>query len=361
MNNCCDVREKIVDVDCLHEPGRFILGTLPGCMPSLFTVRFRCPADYAAGEMIVVKGVEMPVMTSQMEAAGTSIFKLGAVVMCEIDMDRNLAFIRTGGAGSGEDVAFQTSDLMYYIDPLGDDSPNNPGGTDSPFKTLAGAGRAAWENIVMNPLGKLVFSFNPGTYELTEAERVFMTEATHPLGILFKGTYDNEKPVIKVDQLTQRKGHREFQRFKVEIIGSAGARAISILENATLRLRDSEVMINNSHRYVFGPNCDGTLILIGTIKVNGDGNGLNSIFNCHRGTLWANDARISLENIDSVTGATAEVNAGHLNFTRTTFSGSITGRRYQAINCGVIYTNNAGPNFIPGTITGSTATGGVYS
>lgn len=98
-NNCC-VKGSIVDVNCTHEEGRFVFCSLPGCLPSLFTARFIAPADYTAGDVVMVKGKELPVRTPGMSAATSDIFKAGAIIHCDIDLDRELAFFWLG-SGSG--------------------------------------------------------------------------------------------------------------------------------------------------------------------------------------------------------------------------------------------------------------------
>lgn len=51
---------------------------------------------------------------------------------------------------------------------------------------------------------------------------------------------------------------------------------------------------------------------------------------------------------------------GRVDMLSVTFSGSFTGKRYEATGLGAIFTNNAGETYIPGTIAGTTATGGIY-
>jgi hypothetical protein len=43
-----------------------------------------------------------------------------------------------------------------------------------------------------------------------------------------------------------------------------------------------------------------------------------------------------------------------------TFSGAATGKRYNAVSNGVIRTNGAGANYLPGDAAGTTTTGGQY-
>jgi hypothetical protein len=51
---------------------------------------------------------------------------------------------------------------------------------------------------------------------------------------------------------------------------------------------------------------------------------------------------------------------GTLNLASMTFSGSATGKRYDAASNAVIYTNGASTTYLPGDAAGTTATGGLY-
>jgi len=51
---------------------------------------------------------------------------------------------------------------------------------------------------------------------------------------------------------------------------------------------------------------------------------------------------------------------GRVDMINMTFSGTFTGKRYEAMGLGAIFTNNAGENYIPGSIAGTTASGGLY-
>lgn len=46
--------------------------------------------------------------------------------------------------------------------------------------------------------------------------------------------------------------------------------------------------------------------------------------------------------------------------TSMTFSGSATGKRYDVATNGVINTNGGGATYFPGSVAGTTATGGQY-
>jgi hypothetical protein len=60
--------------------------------------------------------------------------------------------------------------------------------------------------------------------------------------------------------------------------------------------------------------------------------------------------------VDASAGGTIQIGSGYC-----TFSGTWSGTRYVAVLNGTINTNGAGVNFFPGTVAGSTGTGGQYA
>jgi hypothetical protein len=62
----------------------------------------------------------------------------------------------------------------------------------------------------------------------------------------------------------------------------------------------------------------------------------------------------------SFAGATTTANL-YFPSAYVTFSGAATGQRYNATLNGIVYTVNGGPNYLPGSIAGSTASGGQYA
>ena len=91
--------KQIVDVDCVYEQGKFILKNLPASLPGLFTIRFTAPADYTQADVVVIKDKELPVRTPGMTSASSGIFAGGAVIHCDIDLDREIAFFWQGAGG----------------------------------------------------------------------------------------------------------------------------------------------------------------------------------------------------------------------------------------------------------------------
>lgn len=112
-----DYAHKIIDTDCVAESGKFVMQLLPGTLPALFTIRFTAPADYVTGDVIVVRGKELPVRTPGMTAATSDIFRAGAVIQCDIDMERELAFFwqsSGGGTGVQPNLSYDEQFAGYY-------------------------------------------------------------------------------------------------------------------------------------------------------------------------------------------------------------------------------------------------------
>lgn len=108
---------KIIDVDCEYDNGKFVITHLPCPLPSLFTIRFTAPADYAQSDVIVVKGTELPVRTPGMVDATAGIFMAGAVIHCDIDLEREIAFCwqgGNGGAGALPNISYDEQFAGFY-------------------------------------------------------------------------------------------------------------------------------------------------------------------------------------------------------------------------------------------------------
>jgi hypothetical protein len=84
------------------------------------------------------------------------------------------------------------------------------------------------------------------------------------------------------------------------------------------------------------------------------------------GSIFCNGLYITINNnplfqicfVDAQTNGSLYLNdtLNHYN----TYAGTVQGQRYQAVANGVIFTYNAGPNYLPGTIGGAVGTGGQY-
>lgn len=79
------------------------------------------------------------------------------------------------------------------------------------------------------------------------------------------------------------------------------------------------------------------------------------------GTMSARFITVTLTGTPNFPSAFWQIlNAGNSDTFSTTFSGAATGKRYDASGNGVIWTPGGGPTFFPGSVAGTTATGGQY-
>ena len=111
---CDPMRRHILDADCVHEDGGFQLLCLPENLPDVFTVRFTAPADFSTGDRIFVLGRGCVVYAQSMAVAPAGIFKAGAVILCEIDRERDYAFLCAGANGGAIDMSTEEQFAGYH-------------------------------------------------------------------------------------------------------------------------------------------------------------------------------------------------------------------------------------------------------
>lgn len=369
MGQCfCDKGDRIIDVGCEYESGEFFLRGLPQCLPRLFTARFRAPADYAAGDVVVVLDDKLEVMTSRMEPAAEDLFKTGAVVRCDIDLDHGLAFFVQGGVEVAPEpdpepckcVEYQTGNINHYIDPAGDDSPNNPGTADSPFKTLAGARNAVSQRVVFTSMGQLRYNFNSGTYELSADDSAVMRLSTHPYEVVFRASDPDSRPLLVANNFIASKGQRTYENLRLAVTGTNYAGAS---RNAALIMKGIEVIARSSKARLVYAYSGGTVYFEQSLILDGGGYAADVAFGCDSACLALHGGvtlPVTIKNLPSVTTFTHCLRAGSIFLHNAMFSGTTTGKRYLANLGGTISTGNAGANYFPGTVAGTTETGGQY-
>ncbi len=135
----CEKADRIIDVDCYFDSGKFFMRKMPGCLPRLFTIRFIAPDDYNTGDVIVVDDKELPICTPGMTSATSGLFKAGAVMLCNVDLDRKLAFIHAGFGSSYTDCMHRCyfEKLELWASDLGDDQ-NGTGSQANPLRSMTG-------------------------------------------------------------------------------------------------------------------------------------------------------------------------------------------------------------------------------
>ncbi|MCC8179797.1 MAG: hypothetical protein LIP23_02660 [Planctomycetes bacterium] len=136
------VAKHILDADAFYEQGSFTLFSLPCKLPTLFTVRFTAPADYQQGDKFKLKEQEFVVKTRNMTDPYNLAFSAGAVVQCDVDMERNLVFI----ASDKVEIEIPEPEPEHpcylnrveaYVEQTGSDEEGD-GSQALPFRTIAG-------------------------------------------------------------------------------------------------------------------------------------------------------------------------------------------------------------------------------
>ncbi|MCC8179798.1 MAG: hypothetical protein LIP23_02665 [Planctomycetes bacterium] len=136
------VAKHILDADACYEQGRFTLFSLPCKLPALFTVRFTAPADYQTGDKITLKGQDFTVKTRTMADPMNMAFSAGAVVQCDVDMERNLVFIASDKVEieipePEPELPCYYNRIEMHVEQTGSDTAGD-GSQALPFRTVAG-------------------------------------------------------------------------------------------------------------------------------------------------------------------------------------------------------------------------------
>lgn len=356
--NCCV--SSIVDADCIRKDGKFLLSSTEGCLPDLFTVRFRAPADYVAGDLIVFKDQELPVRMSSMAEAADDLFKANAVVRCDIDMVQKLAFFGQGGDG-GESVSHNsrrllTGDLTLYIRKDGNDS-NSGMSEDKAFLTW---GRAHRELCSIDGSGYAVtVQFGVGVWE-----ELITCGGQSYVGIpnlYLKGAGSNSTTIHCTNATSQPLfvGYGSCYVHVNNLKLKGGYQSIRVCYGGVVSL--SDVWCDTPSTYYIRSLFGATVFLGGTIMLSGlNATGFSAAISLQNSATVQIDGSTELvfsgtnkaENCVVVTrNSSLYINAA------VNVTGSFVGRAYNIYLNGTVSTNGKA---FPGDAPGVVNTGGQY-
>ncbi len=302
----------LIDADCDYVDGAFRLSSLPPKLPILFTVRFTAPADFTPGDVFTLKGQEYAVKTRNMEDPEVKLFSAGAVAQCDIDMERELAFFTAGGVESAQSCGcrYQTGTLSFFIDPNGDDSLNNPGTAESPFRTLEGARNAVSQRYTFTSMGNLIYNINPGTYELDAKNREAVCNATHPQEIVFQASDPNAKPLLVADRFLSERGHRSYKNLCLAATISYGY-ILCAHRNAAISVNNAELIARVPNIQLIHAYAGGVIYFGGSLTLDGGGHTALHAFGAHGGEIQLPNITVKIQNLPSV-GHFAICTHGHI-------------------------------------------------
>lgn len=111
--------------------------------------------------------------------------------------------------------------------------------------------------------------------------------------------------------------------------------------------------------HVFAQGSAATLTASGNYSITGNAN--RHWYTSRGGTIIAPGRTITLTGTPALAvGFSVAETVSRQIVNGCTFSGSATGTRYSAVHNSAIYTNGGGATYLPGSVGGSTATGGQY-
>lgn len=344
---------RIVDIDCTYADGKFFVKSLPSDVPGLFTIRFTAPADFSAGDVFAVNDQDLLVTTRIMERPDGKVFAEGAVVLCDVDMDRNMLFITAGDRYCQESPVFQTGNLVYYVDPNGNDSIQTTGSADDPYKSLNGAFSFISQKIIPTMAGSVTIKVNAGSYA---AESIAIDAGKWALRyLLIEAADPANKPVIAVTGSFRVYGGKMMfrnMRFETET-GFIADGAVVTLDNCYVKISRSGCDLLNFYR-------SSNLVVSGTLEIDGSGLTQRTIIMIQQTSSFHSGAvKIIYTNIPQVeiAGLCAAWNSHIVLNDGVVFSGSFAGRKYSVEGGAVLWAANR--NAIPGSLAGVVSVGGV--
>ncbi|MCC8179698.1 MAG: hypothetical protein LIP23_02120 [Planctomycetes bacterium] len=355
INTDCVKSDRIVDVECCYKDGVFYLGRLPSCLPALFTARFTAPQNFTVGDVFVVRDNECAPKTLAMEEPADKIFCAGAVVRCDIDMEREMIFFSAGLSFDPCRCEFQTGDLAYYIDPNGDDSPTTPGTEAAPFKSIMTAYTILSNRRV--PASNTTFYINPGSYP---AEAIDIVPGMIAHNLIIRATNVNDKPTLDCSTIFRGASQLSLVDLNIDLSKLCIVSASRLVSNGcAFKLSASfndAVLMNVAER--------GNVIFNGTNVLDFSGKSMGIGLNIYGYGAIDLNGMLTIKNATSFTSTFAFVGQKGMYTANTgsalTYNSGITGRRYTATSHGIIVTNGGGANYFPGSDAGIAESGGAY-
>jgi hypothetical protein len=128
---------------------------------------------------------------------------------------------------------------------------------------------------------------------------------------------------------------------------------------AAIAVGSGVTFLNGGLGHIGAQDAGATIVLTGPYTISGSADThLNAAIN---GEIWNNGAAVTLTGTPAF-GVFASIgaNSTYWEGPKGTFTGSATGKRYNAWMNGVIYTGGQGANHFPGSTAGESPTGGQY-
>jgi hypothetical protein len=263
-------------------------------------------------------------------------------------------------SGASGGLGFITTNTTYYVRTDGNDS--NSGSANSSagaFRTIQKAINTVANLSVLNTV-TITIQLADGTY----AENLSLQPVAGGGTIIINGNSSAPGNVIvspasgDAISAAQPLAHWLIQNFTIV---ATNGNAIATSLGATVVVGTGMVFgTAKSGGYHMLANNNSCIIISGNYSITG---GTGNHFYATRGSAINNSVgfSIAISNTPAFTAFTAADDNGVVAIFGMTFSGTTTGKHYDANLNGVIHTLNGAANYFPGLTNGTTANGGQYS
>jgi hypothetical protein len=141
-------------------------------------------------------------------------------------------------------------------------------------------------------------------------------------------------------------------------LSTTGATSDALAVDGAVRVRFTSMDFGTCGRYQVVAGSGATVSVSGAYTISGGAFAhLVSASNCR---IVMTNATVTVSGTPTFTVFALATWVNAMEFYGTTFSGAATGKRYEVTLNSVIGTNGGGPNFFPGSVAGTAATGGQY-
>lgn len=270
-----------------------------------------------------------------------------------IDMSRNAVVLVSPPASQFREVL--TAARTYYVSSGGSDS-NTGLSSAAPFATI----QKAIDTVATLDMStfQVTIQLSSGTYTGTNSVRSYV-------GLLPPIIVGNEvtpsSVLISVPSGCWNSDQVPPWHLRGMRLTSSGAgHGISVINNGTIYFQNIDFSTVTAGFAQIRASYGGAIQTTGPYTISA-GAEFHALATNHGIYVTINSTQVTLSSTPAFATAFAyATQLGNLYCSGTTFSGTATGSRYQAILNGVIYTGTGSSTFFPGNVTGATATGGQY-
>lgn len=259
---------------------------------------------------------------------------------------------------------YLTADRTYYVDSTGSNS-NNGLTAGMPFATIQYAVDFVANNIDLG--GRTVtIQLADGTFnESVTLKQLVGYSSVNSVGVIIQGNQSNISAVTiqgdgarpwAVASTSAEKGYL-LRYMRIQNSAAAG-NSIVATKNSVVRI--SQINFGSSAAAHMSVSEGAQLEISGGYLISG-GAQRHMLSNSKGNIIFVTAQTVTITGSPTFSAFARAALGGSIIYRATvTYSGSATGKRYEATLLGLVDTNGAGTSYLPGNTAGTVATGGIY-